>query len=91
MSYTIINNTEAGRFEVDLNGKPAYENYSISGNVITFIGNYVPPEHRGKGIAAEMAKHGFEYAKANNLKVVILCPYILDYSRKHSEYKSLLA
>jgi predicted GNAT family acetyltransferase len=90
MNYTIINNKEAGQFEIELNGKTAHEQYSISGSVITFIGNYVPPEFRGKGIAAEMAKYGFEYARANNLKVVILCPYIKDYARKHIEYKDLL-
>jgi predicted GNAT family acetyltransferase len=90
MNYDIINNKEAGQLEIDLNGKTAHEQYSISGSVITFIGNYVPPEFRGKGIAAEMAKYGFEYAKANNLKVVILCPYIKAYIQKHSEYQSLL-
>lgn len=91
MSYTIINNKEASRFEIDLgNGKIAYEQYQQSGSKITFIGNYVPPEFRGKGIAAEIAKHAFEYAKSNDLKVAILCPYIHDYSEKHPEYNSLL-
>ena len=90
MNYTVINNKEAGQFEIDLDGKTAHEQYSVSGNVITFIGNYVPPEYRGQGIAAEMAKYGFEYAKTNNLKVTILCPYIKAYAQKHSEYKSLL-
>ncbi len=90
MSYTIINDTKAGQFQIELDRKTAHEQYSISGNVITFIGNYVPPEFRGKGIAAEIAKYGFEYAKANNLKVAILCPYIKAYAQQHSEYHSLL-
>ena len=90
MSYTIINNIKAGQFQIDLDGKTAHEQYSVSGNTITFIGNYVPPEFRGKGIAAEMAKYGFEYAKENKLKVVILCPYIRAYAQQHNEYQSLL-
>jgi len=86
----VINNKEAGHFEVTVDGKVAYEQYMQSGDTITFIHSYTPPELRGKGIAGELAKFSLEYAKANNLKVIVKCPYITGYLEKHPEYKTLL-
>jgi len=86
----VVNNPAAGRFEITVDDKVAYEQYMISGDTITFIHSYTPVELRGKGLAGELAKYSLEYAKANKLKVIIKCPYITGYIEKHPEYKTLL-
>ena len=48
---------------------------------------YVPPEDRGKGMGAELAKAALAYAKENNLQVQVFCPFIELFMGKHPEYK----
>jgi predicted GNAT family acetyltransferase len=91
MNYPVQNNKEESRFETSFGKKTSYLDYHISGGVITLIHAYTPPEFRGKGIAAEMAKYALDYARDNNLKVIPQCPYVRDYINRHNEYQSLLA
>lgn len=89
MEYDIVNNTEAKRFELTIEGKTAIVTYSLFEGGITFLHTEVPAEMEGKGIAASLAKFVLEYAKTNNLKVLPLCPYIKLYIDRHPEYQSL--
>lgn len=82
---------EESRFELSLGDKAAYADYHLSGNVMTIFHVYTPPEFRGKGIAAQVAKFALEYIRANNLKILPQCPYMRDYMDKHPECQDLLA
>lgn len=82
---------QSSRFETSVEGKISYLDYHLSDGVITFIHAYTPPEIRGRGIAAQVAKYALDYARDNNLKVIPQCPYIRDYMDKHAEYQDLLA
>jgi len=90
MNYEVKHNIEASRFEIDLGDNAAFLNYHISGNVITLIHVFTPPEFRGKGIAAQVAKYALDYARNNNLKVIPQCPYVRDYVERHEEYQDLV-
>jgi uncharacterized protein len=91
MDYEVKHNIEASRFEIDIEDNEAFCNYHISGNVITLIYVFTPPEYRGKGIAAQVAKYALDYARDNNLKVVPQCPYMRDYIERHEEYQDLVS
>ncbi|UAY51501.1 GNAT family N-acetyltransferase [Ferruginibacter albus] len=86
----IINNTEAERFELTIDGKTSIVQYGLFDGGIAFLHTEVPPELEGKGIASSLAKHVLEYSKTNNLKVLPLCPYINTYIKRHQEYESLV-
>ena len=90
MDYEVKHLPSESRFEVDLDGMSAYLDYHLSGNVINLFHAYTPPEFRGKGIAAAVAKFALDYARANNLKVIPQCPYVKDYVSKHKEYQDLV-
>ncbi|MBL0359139.1 MAG: N-acetyltransferase [Chitinophagaceae bacterium] len=51
---------------------------------------YVPETHEGKGIAGSMAKFVLEYAKNSNLKLIVYCPYVAAYLKRHPEYNELV-
>ena len=89
MDYTIINNKDKSRFELALDGKISMVEYKLFEGGISLNHTEVPPELEGKGIASALAKHVLEYAKANNLKVLPLCPFIYTYISRHPEYKYL--
>lgn len=68
----------------------AFVEYLRIKSKIIFTHTEVARELEGKGIGGALAKHVLEYAKANELVVMPLCPFIAAYISRHPEYKSLL-
>jgi predicted GNAT family acetyltransferase len=91
MNHEVKHNTEASRFEVEIDGKIAHADYHLSGYIMTILHVYTPPEYRGQGLAALVTKFALDYARENNLKIIPHCPYARDYMEKHKEYQDLLA
>ena len=88
---TVIHNEETKRFELVIDGLPALLTYRRFPERIVFDHTEVPERLEGKGLAAKLAGVALEYARANRLRVVPLCPYISSFIRKHTEYHDLLA
>jgi predicted GNAT family acetyltransferase len=82
---------EEKKFFTMIEGYEAYLDFSIEGNIIDFQHTYTPRALRGRGIAADVVRFAFEYAKENNLKVIPSCPYIHTFLEKNEQYKELLA
>jgi len=76
-----------GRFVIDLGaGAEAELTYSSAGTE-RWIADHtgVPGTHGGKGIAGQLVLALIAAAKAANVKVVPLCPYIAAWAKKHPE------
>jgi predicted GNAT family acetyltransferase len=83
-------NPDASRFEVQLgDGKFAQIAYQMEGDVMLFVHTEVPKEFGGRGIADKMAYAALEYAKANGLQVMALCPFVKAYIGRHPEYQPI--
>jgi len=91
MNYEVKHLPTESRFELDLGDKAAYADYHLSGSIMTVFHVYTPPEYRGKGLAALVAKYVLDYARDHNLKIIPQCPYMRDYMDKHPEYRDLLS
>jgi predicted GNAT family acetyltransferase len=85
----VINNPEAGRFEVQLNGQTAVLDYSISNKSIYYTHTTVPSALEGRGIGSALAKAGMEFARENGYKVVPICSFIRTYMDRHPEVSDL--
>ena len=79
-----------GRFEIEQDGHVAYLEYTLAGNVLGLVHTEVPEELRGRGIASELAKSAFEWARENNKKVDVICPSVAGYIKNHKEYSDLI-
>jgi uncharacterized protein len=79
-----------GRFELERNGKVAYLEYTMTGNVLGLIHTEVPAELRGLGLASSLSETALQYALKNKLKVDVICPSVHDYIAKHPEYGDLV-
>src|SRR5258705_11765350 len=77
-----------GRFEMERDGKVAYLEYTMTGNVLGLIHTEVPAELRGLGLASSLSETALQYALKNGLKVDVICPWVLDYLAKHPEYSN---
>lgn len=89
MPYTLIQNTEANRFEVRHKGRLAFVTYKLHKDVISFIHTEVPEELSGLGIGSFLAKNVLEFAKNHHLRVKPYCPFIKAYIDKHKEYQAI--
>jgi predicted GNAT family acetyltransferase len=59
--------------------------------VVAFDHTFVPPHHRGKGIAEKLVNSGIADARASNFKVIPACSYVDAQFRRHPEWAELLA
>lgn len=85
----IIHNPAERRFEIWIDGLLAKLDYTENGGTIAMTHVGVPVEFRGMGIAAVITKTALEYAKANSLRVIPICPYVASYLRRNPQYMEL--
>ena len=86
----VTQNEAQHRFEIALPDEQfAYLDYTLAGNNIIYTHTEVPVAYEGRGLAGKLAYFAMEYAKANDLKVQALCPFVTLYVRKHTEYQSI--
>jgi len=89
-AFQVENNAAAGRFEAVVDGQLAQAQYRRVGERILFTHTEVPEQLEGRGIAAQLARSGLDFARAEALTVVPLCPFIASYIERHPEYQDLL-
>jgi predicted GNAT family acetyltransferase len=90
-AVVIANNEEAKRFEAQVDGLLSALTYRRFPDRIFLIHTEVPSPLEGKGLAARLARTALNFARANHLRVVSLCPYVSAFIRKHSEYQDLIS
>ncbi|MGB3850513.1 MAG: GNAT family N-acetyltransferase [Tunicatimonas sp.] len=86
----IVNNEARHRFEARVGEQLAVLEYTLATGLIVYNHTEVPKTLEGQGIAGQLAKTALEFAQANELKIMPLCPYVATYIRRHPEYKALL-
>ena len=90
-NLTVIHNEEERRFEINLHGEIALLTYRRFPDHVSLDHTEVPKHLEGHGIAAKLARIALDYARANHLRVVPLCPFVSSFLRKHTEYHDLLS
>jgi uncharacterized protein len=78
------------RFELWVDGKMAKLEYELQHSRIALIHTEVPKELEGKGVAAAIVAKALQYIETKGMKIVPLCPYVIDYIKKHPEWERLL-
>jgi predicted GNAT family acetyltransferase len=86
----VVHNATARRFEVTIEGRTAYSKYLLAGNKMVIEHTEVPVELEGRGIAGRIVRTELDYARAQKLVVLALCPYAKAFIGKHPEYQDLL-
>ena len=90
-AWTVRDNVERKRFEIDLGGGAfAFAEYTLPEGIIMFTHTEVPPEHGGKGIGKALIRAGLKSARERGLKVIPICPFFAAYIQKHPEEQDLL-
>jgi uncharacterized protein len=87
----VRDNKSRQRFELDAGGAMAFANYRLTPDAVIITHTETPPALRGRGIASELVKGALEMIRADGLKVVAGCGFVVDYLHKHPEYADLEA
>ena len=81
----------SSRFELKKDGNVAYLQFDTDDRGwMTIWHTEVPPELRGQGVASELVKTAFEYARDNHLHVDVVCPLAASLAAKRPEYQALI-
>ena len=87
----VRDNKSRQRFELDVNDAMAFANYRLTPDSVIITHTETPASLRGCGIASELVKGALEMIRADGLKVVAGCGFVVDYLQKHPEYADLEA
>ncbi|WP_026729411.1 GNAT family N-acetyltransferase [Flavobacterium denitrificans] len=92
MEIQQINDTRRGYFEAIEDGKQAGKmTYTWAGDSKFIIDHTeVSPEFNGKGVGKKLVMASVEYARANNLKIIPLCPFAKSVFDKVEEIRDVL-
>jgi predicted GNAT family acetyltransferase len=86
----VVNNKAQSRFELDVEGGVAFANYRLTPSTVIITHTETPPALRGRGIASELVQGALQLIRADGLKVVAACGFVVDYLRRHPEYADLV-
>ncbi|ABQ06506.1 GNAT family N-acetyltransferase [Flavobacterium johnsoniae] len=92
MEIQQINDTRRGYFEAIEDGKEAGKmTYTWAGDSKFIIDHTeVSPDFNGKGVGKKLVMAAVDYAKANNLKIIPLCPFAKSVFDKVEEIRDVL-
>lgn len=87
----VRDNKAQSRFEMDVEGSVAFANYRLTPSTVVITHTETPRASRGRGIASELVQGALELIRADGMKVVAGCGFVVDYLRKHPEFADLAA
>jgi predicted GNAT family acetyltransferase len=90
MAAAVRDNKALGRFELDVEGALAFANYCLTPPTVIITHTETPRALRGRGIASELVQGALELIRADGLKVIAGCGFVVDYLRKHPEFADLM-
>jgi predicted GNAT family acetyltransferase len=88
--YAVINNEKNLRFEISEVQEIAYLEYRYFKKAIALMHTLVPEALNGKGIAYALAHYAFEWARGNRKRVIVYCPFVAAYLKRHPEYNDIV-
>lgn len=88
--HQVVNNTEAGRFEIRLGDDVAFTEYRQTGRGILFPHTLVPVAMEGRGIGGALARAGLDWARSQGQQVLPVCTFIAGFITGHAEYHDLV-
>lgn len=87
----VRNNTALSRYELDIDGATAFANYRLAPGKVIITHTETPRALRGRGIASKLVQGALEQIRADGLKVVAGCSFVVDYLDRHPEFADVTA
>ena len=88
---SVRDNKAKSRFELDVEGTLAFANYRLTPSAVVITHTETPRALRGRGIASVLVHGALQLIRADGLKVIAGCGFVVDYLHKHPEFADLAA
>ena len=79
----VSDNPALNRFELTVDGQTAFLKYERTADTLTLIHTEVPESLRGHHLGDALAKAALDAGRAAGLRIVVVCPFVKAYLRKH--------
>jgi predicted GNAT family acetyltransferase len=88
----LVNDTAARRYRLLLGAEEVgfIEYDPIGEHSILIKHTEVPTQHEGKGYGSELVRRALDDVRSQGKTVVPICPYALDFVRRHREHADLV-
>jgi predicted GNAT family acetyltransferase len=87
----VVDNPEAGRFEVLVDGEVAgFAEYRRTGSAVAFTHTVIDPAFEGRGLGSVLARGALDATRAGGSPVLPFCPFIRGYIQRHPAYLDLV-
>lgn len=87
---TIIDNTALDRYELAVDGEVAFLAYRRRNEHVVLSHTEVPEVFRGRGYGGLLARHALEDARKSGTQVIVKCPFVTAWLKRHSEYNDIV-
>jgi predicted GNAT family acetyltransferase len=89
----VVHIPEAERYEIQVDGVVAgfTEAHPRDDGVVVFPHTLVDDAYEGQGLASILVTGALDDVRRRGLRIVVTCPYVTRFLRKHPEYQDLLA
>ena len=89
-SLTVFDRPELNRYELAVDGEVAFLSYRRRQDHILLAHTEVPDAFRGRGYGGVLARHALEEARKASLQVVVKCPFVTAWLKRHHEYDDII-
>ncbi|WP_222266150.1 GNAT family N-acetyltransferase [Modestobacter marinus] len=87
----IVDNPEAGRFEVLVDGEVAgFAEYRWTNAATAFTHTVIDPAFEGRGLGSALARGALDATRQAGSPVLPFCPFIRGYIQRHPDYLDLV-
>jgi predicted GNAT family acetyltransferase len=87
---TIVDVPHDRRFEARIGEDTAgVATYIRTPEMIVFVHTEVSDTYAGRGVGSALARGALDQARAQNLRVLAICPFVQSWLAKHPEYQDL--
>jgi len=90
MAVSVRHVRDQQRFLTEVDGVQALLDYHLNGDQLVITHTLVPDAIGGRGIAGDLVKAAFEYARGAGYMVRPACSYAAAWAERHPEYSELL-
>ena len=81
----------SGRYVISVDGVDAgFTMYGLRDGIVTFRHTEVDPSFEGQGLGSALARGALDDARARDLKVKAMCPFIASYLKRHPDYQDIV-
>ncbi len=86
----VVHNAAEHRFEIIEDGLMAEAHYSPVAGAWIMDHTLVPPEWEGRGLASSLVTAAVRAARAEGLKIIPTCTYVIAWMKRHRDDQDLV-